>query len=160
MANNKKESFLALASLDTIPLSTTTAITVTATSGKSAFTLSAEITSDFGKGSWIWDKGNSELYRVDRMKTGSVTEGFIVGTFNYTLSGADDIDYIKAEDAKVVQMSIVADVATTVDGVALGVGESLNYTSVNLGGDVGTRYVDPVIVDGATGAVRYMLTKF
>jgi len=156
MANNKNNRFLALSTLDTIPLSTATLVTITTTSGGSSFTLSSGL-DGFSVGAWIWDTGGGKVYRVKSMNIGSSVKGTIWGTFDSSFIA---MQYIKALDARIVQRAIVADAATTVDGTALAAGESLNDSTVGLGAIVGVRFVDPVVVDGATGAVRYMVTKF
>jgi len=156
MANNKNNRFLALSTLDTIPLSTATAVTITNTIGGSSFTLSAGL-DGFSTGAWIWDTVGGKVYKVRSMAIGSSVKGTIWGTFDSTFTA---MQYIKTLDARIIQRAIVADAATTVDGTALAAGESLNDSTVGLGAIAGVRFVDPVVVDGATGAVRYMVTKF
>jgi hypothetical protein len=158
MANNSKEVYGSLTTKDTLPLSTSTAVTITASTGTDKFTISAAITDDFKVGSWIWDTANDELYKVKQISADG-TYGVIWGTFNDTLStGA--MDYIKSQDTKVVQMALEAVADSTVNGVSLPTGNTLNFTSSGISAKFGTRWVDPKIIDGATGEVRYILTKW
>ncbi len=157
MANNRKEIYGVLTTKDTIPLSTSTSgLTLATTSGKSSFTMSTT-NDNFIKGAWIWDTTNDELYKVDRMT--STTTGNIVGTFNDT-EATMATAIIKEADAMAIQLGVVAKADTTINGVDLASGDALNFSVTGIGGDVGSRYVDPVIADGATGEVRYIITKY
>tara|TARA_S200002703_G_scaffold159860_1_gene175128 strand:- start:259 stop:732 length:474 start_codon:yes stop_codon:yes gene_type:complete len=157
MASNRKYIYDTLSTKDTLPLSTSTSVTITAASGGNEFTLSAGI-SDLKAGGWIWDTANDELYKV---KSINGTTGIIVGTFNDDLTtGA--MDYIKTQDADVVFISVAADYGadSAINGVTLKSTTSVNFSSEHLGGQVGVRFVDPIIVDGATGQVTYEYVKY
>lgn len=157
MANNRKEIYGTLTTKDTIPLSTpTSGLTLATTSGKSSFTMSAT-NANFIKGAWIWDTTNDELYKIANMT--STTTGNIVGTFNDT-EATMGTAIIKQADAMAIQLGVVAKADTTINGVDLASGDALNFSVTGIGGDVGSRYVDPVIADGATGEVRYIITKY
>lgn len=155
MANNTKELYYTLSSKDTVPASTSTAATITATSGDRWFTISAAQT-DFGVGSWIWDTANDELYKVVYMD--GTTRGYIYGTFADTLSGGA-FDYIKRQDSKVVRMSIKANADTTVNGQTLLAGDSLNFDCNQTTTPYSSRNCDAKIVDGATGAAEIVVIK-
>lgn len=155
MANNRKEIYGVLTTKDTIPLSTpTSGLTLATTSGKSSFTMSTT-NANFIKGAWIWDTTNDELYKIANMT--STTTGNIVGTFNDT-EATMGTAIIKQADAMAIQLGVVAKADTTINGVDLASGDALNFSVTGIGGDVGSRYVDPVIVDG--GEVRYIITKY
>ena len=155
MANNRKEIYGVLTTKDTIPLSTpTSGLTLATTSGKSSFTMSAT-NANFIKGAWIWDTTNDELYKIANMT--STTTGNIVGTFNDT-EATMATAIIKQADAMAIQLGVVAKADTTINGVDLASGDALNFSVTGIGGDVGSRYVDPIIVDG--GEVRYIITKY
>ena len=159
MANNLKEIDGIQTTDDTIPASTSTSSTLSASSGSSDFTINTA-DANFRRGAWIYDATNSELYKIKDMV--SDTEGTIVGTFNDTLSGAT-VKLVTVDDAKIIQMSIAADQssASSVNGVALADGTSKSWSTVGNGGDVGVRYVEPKIVLGATdGNVSYIYTKY
>ena len=158
MANNVKSIFKTLTTKDTLPLSTSTAVTITATSGASSFTISAAIADDFAVGSFIWDTVNDVLYEVrelDREKLG----GNIIGTFDDTLS-ASAIAYIKSKDLKNVKIYGKIVGATTIDGQSLAAGDTFNFDSTDERGSFGSNWVTPHIYDGATGDILYVIKKY
>jgi|TARA_R110002167_G_scaffold320612_2_gene526465 hypothetical protein len=153
MAFNSNDKYLSLTTLDTIPLSTATSVTVTASLGGNTFSLSAAPSLDFIPGAWIWDKTNNKLYQV-RDLDNTRTFGSIVGTFDNALS-TTTIAFIGFSDVKMNALGIVALADTTINGTALATGSSYNRKSEN----GFSRKISPVIVDGATGAVNYLISK-
>lgn len=155
MANNVKSEFKTLTTKDTLPLSTNTAVTITAASGESNFTLSAEITDDFIAGSFIWDTVNDKLYKVRELGRDKVG-GTIIGTFDNTLA-ASAIKYIKSKDLKNVTINVKVIADSTIDGQNLSAGDSFNDES--FGATYGSRWITPHIYDGATGNFLYNIKK-
>lgn len=145
----------------TVPTETSTAVTITAASGSSLFTLSAEIpkSSGFTKGAWIWDTSNDKLYSVDYLTFSDNKVGYIRGTFANTLSGAA-MKYISAQDAKIKELSVLCQSGTvTVNGVTLPPGNSINRDKADNGNLDGTDYCDPVIVNAGSGVAYYQTIK-
>lgn len=158
MANNVKSQFSTLTTKDTLPLSTSTAVTITAASGASSFTLSAAITTDFREGSYIWDTANDVLYKVRELAKDGLG-GTIFGTFEDTLSGGA-MAYIKSKDLKNIKIFAKALAATTIDGAAFASGDVPNLDSLDERGSFGGNWVIPHIYDGATGNFTYYIKKF
>ena len=160
MANNTKRVYYVQTTLDTVPASTSTAVTITAAVDQDRFSLSAEITDDFGKNSWIWDTANNVLYKVLEMY--SPTTGRIQGTFEDALTtGA--MDYIKTQDQKVVRLSVKANADTDIyeNGAAqvLLAGDVINDDATGIIAKFTGRMCDPILADGTAGALAVLYIK-
>ena len=165
MASNTKTVYGTLSTNASIPLSEALVaadgeggtVTITASADTNTFTASEEA-SNLTVGAWLVDITNTKVYKVKTLTQDGLT-GTIEGTFDDAQSAAE-LPIITKADAAVVKMSLVAKGTTTIDGVAIDAGDSLNFSEVGLDGEVGGRFVDPVIANGATGEVRYIITKF
>ena len=149
MANNKKRSISVITTKVTVPASTATSSTLTASSGASTFTINTA-DSNFIRGAWIYDATNSELYKIKEMK--STTSGVIVGTFNDALSGAT-VAVIKAEDAKVSKIYLATkDEVTIIDQANVPADYSINDEVSDQAQEDGANFIEPFIVDAATNS--------
>lgn len=101
------------------------------------------------RGGWVYDTTNFECYKVEDVI--SDDEILVRGVFTNTLSGAT-LKAISKEDAKVQFISIKAVGATPVNGVALAAGDVVSFGQPSQLATAGANFVDPVLIDGATGA--------
>lgn len=149
MANNKKRTLSVITTKVTVPASTATSSTLTASSGSRNFTISAA-DANFTKGAWIYDATNSELYKIVQMLDS--TSGIIQGTFNDALSGAT-VAIIKASDAAVSKIYLAtADAVTVIDQVNVPADYTINDEVPESSQDDGAKFVEPYIVDAATNS--------
>lgn len=159
MANNKKRSISVITTKVTVPASTATSSTLTASSGESSFTINTA-DAKFQKGAWIYDATNSELYKIAEMK--SATKGTIVGTFNDNLSGAT-VAIIEAENAKVSKIYLATkDAVTIIDQVNVPADYTINDEVADQAQTDGAVFVEPYIVDANTNSssVLAIVKKF
>lgn len=159
MANNKKRSISVITTKVTVPASTATSSTLTASSGESSFTINTA-DAKFQKGAWIYDATNSELYKIAEMK--SSTKGTIVGTFNDNLSGAT-VAIIEAENAKVSKIYLATkDAVTIIDQVNVPADYTINDEVADQAQTDGAVFVEPYIVDANTNSssVLAIVKKF
>jgi len=132
--------------------------TVTAALNSNQFTLS-EATTNVVKGAWLVDTTNDKVYKVDKMISDTV--GQIVGTFDNVQSAAA-LTVVTERNSQIVELFIAADYGndSELNGDALKAGTALNRSVVGLNGEVGARFLAPVIVDGSVGQITYSYTLY
>lgn len=158
MANNKKRSTYVVTTKVSVPASTATSSTITASSGSSNFTLSAADAAVFAKDAWIYDAANSELYKIKAMST--TTSGVIEGTFADTLSSAT-ISVIKAQDAKVSKIYMATkDAVTIIDQANVPADYTINDEISEGAQDAGNKFVEPYVVDAATNSSSVLVQVY
>lgn len=139
---------------DTVPPSSP--FTPTATTVGDQLTVSA--TSDLAVGDFIADLAQNEVRKIVR-KTGDTTFRLDSGfTLNLT---AATVVRVPKNSAKSGIISIAADKGgdVTVNGQTLSSGSSVTFSVSDLERATGSRYVEPVIVDGSTNNATVVAEK-
>jgi hypothetical protein len=145
-----------LSTLDSVPAKTTGSGTIS-----SSGTVVTGTGTDFylvGMNGWLVNIANTEVRKV--VDINSATECIIDSPFTSDLSGAD-FEYIDKNDGKVqyVEIENVGGVDTQIDGVPFRANKIFTDGQINIVGNP-TKFVRPVIIDGATSACDIRLTMF
>lgn len=139
---------------DTVPPSLP--FTPTATTVGDQLTISAS--ADLEVGDFIADLAQSEVRKIVR-KTGDTTFRLDSG-FTLDLTAATVVRVPK-NSAKVGVISIAADKGgdITVNGQTLSSGSSVTFTTSDIERATGSRYVEPVVVDGSANNATVVAEK-
>lgn len=97
-------------------------------------------------GGWVYDTTNFEIHKV--VAVPSDDEIVVESAFINTLSGAS-LKAISKEDSKIMFISIKAVGATPINGVAVDAGDVVTFGQAST--QVGSKFVTPTLIDGATG---------